>query len=383
MDYGFEPAEEEFRRNLRSLIREHMGLDFRSIFVDDIEAYESTRRFCEMLADAGLLALSWPKEHGGADDSIWKQTILSEEMLAHREPRGPQYMNLNWVGPAIMHYGTSEQQEFHLPRIVAGSVIWCQGFSEPDSGSDLASLRTRAVWDGTSFRVTGQKVWTSYADLADYCFLATRTSDEPRKQQGLTVFLVPMERAGIEVRPIKTMLGAHHLNEVFLNDVEVSASEILGEAGRGWDVMTSGLSFERTGGPRYAVASRWLQELWYEYGLSPRFSGSVKARFFRSLVRARAAQLLAYRVVSIYEDGSTPTIEGQLARIAGTTLFQEVADLKLDILGVNGLNSDHSSAQVGDGNAAHDWGWAQAGTVTAGTLEIQKMLVARHTLGNR
>jgi alkylation response protein AidB-like acyl-CoA dehydrogenase len=380
MNYDFSSEEQQFRKDLRSLIRHHVGADFGGMFVEDVEAYNSTRVFCRTLAEAGLLALSWPKEFGGAEETLWKQTILSEEMLAHREPRGPQYMNLNWVGPAVMRYGTQPQKDLHLPKISAGEVIWCQGFSEPDSGSDLASLRTQAAWDGKCYRVNGQKIWTSYADLADYCFLAARTSAEERKQQGITVFLVPMDRDGIEVRPIKSMLGPHHLNEVYFSDVVVPADEVLGEVGRGWEVMTAGLSFERTGGPRYAVASRWLQELWSDYGRTSRFTGPVKARFFSALVHTRIAQLLAYRVVSIYDDGEMPGVEGQLARIAGTTLFQEVADLKLDVLGVDGLIEAESPWRLGDGNASHDWGWAQAATVTAGTLEIQKMLVARQAL---
>src|SRR5580692_2526258 len=155
-------------------------------------------------------------------------------MWAHHEPRGAQYMGVNWVGPSIMRHGTQEQQRLHLPAIARGEVIWCQGFSEPDAGSDLASLRTAArpvppvpagEGDGGGWRVYGQKIWTSYALMAQWCFLLARTSTGEKKQQGLTVFLVPMSRAGIEVRPIRAMLGPHHLNEVFFDGVEVTEAD--------------------------------------------------------------------------------------------------------------------------------------------------------------
>ncbi len=143
-------------------------------------------------------------------------------MWAHHEPRGAQYMGVNWVGPTIMRHGTAEQQDTHLPPIARGEVIWCQGFSEPEAGSDLASLRTAARRDGDGWLISGQKIWTSYATMAQWCFLLARTSNDGRKQQGLTVFLVPMSDPAIEVRPIRAMLGPHHLNEVFFNDLRVT-----------------------------------------------------------------------------------------------------------------------------------------------------------------
>ena len=145
--------------------------------------------------------MAWPEEYGGRGASPWEQTAVREEMWAHHEPRGAQYMGVNWVGPAIMRHGTAEQQRQHLPPIAAGEVIWCQGFSEPDAGSDLASLQTAARRDGDGWRISGQKIWTSYATMAQWCFLLARTSRGEKKQQGITVFLVPMDAPGIEVRP--------------------------------------------------------------------------------------------------------------------------------------------------------------------------------------
>ena len=147
------------------------------MFVDDDRAMPFTRELCQKLAARGWLTLSWPAEHGGADGSVWQQAVVREEMWAAGEPRGPQYMNLNYIGPLIMRFGTPEQQARHLPRMAAGDVLWCQGFSEPEAGSDLASLKTRAVRDGDHYVVNGQKIWNSYADApADHCLLLARTN---------------------------------------------------------------------------------------------------------------------------------------------------------------------------------------------------------------
>src|SRR6185369_9767188 len=164
------------------------------------------RTFCRKLGERGWLVPAWPKEYGGGGVTAWQQAIVSEEMWAHGEPRGPQYMNVNWVGPTIMRYGTDEQKRAHLPKMAMGDVLWCQGFSEPNAGSDLASLQTRAVRDGERYVVNGQKIWTSYCKNAEFCFLMVRTGSEPR-HRGISVLLVPMNTPGIEVREIDTVLG--------------------------------------------------------------------------------------------------------------------------------------------------------------------------------
>ena len=192
---------------------------------------------------------------------MWEQTVVREEMWAHHEPRGAQYMGLNWVGPAIMSYGTDEQKAQHLPAIAAGQVIWCQGFSEPDAGSDLASLTTKATPVDGGFQITGQKIWTSYAGMAQWCVLAARVGGGEKKHEGITLFLVPMDTPGITVRPIRSSLGPHHLNEVFFDDVNASDSTVLGGVGNGWQVIRHALTFERVGIARYARCDRLLSAL--------------------------------------------------------------------------------------------------------------------------
>ena len=233
MDFEMGASATTLRLELRRLVAEHVPPDFLGAFTDDPADLEVAQRFCRLLAEEDLLCMSWPTEFGGKGSSPWEQTVVREEMWAHHEPRGAQYMGVNWVGPTIMRHGTPEQQQKHLPPIARGEVIWCQGFSEPNAGSDLASLQTAARRDGDGWRVSGQKIWTSYATMAQWCFLLARTSKGEKKQQGLTIFLVPMDDPAIEVRPLATMLGPHHLNEVFFDDLWVTDADVLGDGRRG------------------------------------------------------------------------------------------------------------------------------------------------------
>src|SRR3984957_1190761 len=206
------PGAAALRAELRQLVKEHVPPDYLGAFTDNPADLEIAQRFCRLLAERGQLCLAWPEEFGGRDASLWEQTVVREEMWAQHEPRGAQYMGVNWVGPTIMRHGTAEQKRQHLPPIANGEVIWCQGFSEPDAGSDLASLRTAARRDGDIWRISGQKIWTSYATMAQWCCLLARTSRGDKKQEGITVFLVPMSAPGIDVRPIRSTIGPHHLN---------------------------------------------------------------------------------------------------------------------------------------------------------------------------
>jgi alkylation response protein AidB-like acyl-CoA dehydrogenase len=335
-----------------------------------------------MLAGQGLLCLSWPAEYGGRDASPWEQAVVREEMWAHHEPRGAQYMGVNWVGPAIMRHGTRAQRGQHLPPIARGEVIWCQGFSEPEAGSDLASLRTKAIPapNEHAWRVHGQKIWTSYALMAQWCFLLARTSVEARKQQGLTVFLVPMSAPGIEVRPIKAMLGPHHLNEVFLDDVRVTPDDVLGQVGAGWEVVQEVLAFERVGIARYArcerlllAAPRVLDGQWEE------LPEELRGRWARMLTHCRRARLLAYQVVARQSAGTVTPGDAAAYRIAVTRLDQDSAEVLMEILGLAALAAD-GDGQRFRGEVTDHWRYAQASTVASGSIEMQRILLARGLL---
>src|SRR3954447_18889261 len=313
------PKAAQLRGDLRALVKTHVPDGFLGAFTDNPADLEVAQQFCRTLAERNMLCMSWPKEFGGGDASIWEQTVVREEMWAHHEPRGAQYMGVNWVGPIIMRHGTEEQQRKHLPPIAHGEVIWCQGFSEPEAGSDLASLQTAARRDGDGWRVSGQKIWTSYATMAQWCFLLARTSRGEKKQHGLTIFLVPMSAPGIEVRPIPCMLGPHHLNEVFVAHSRVGAADVLGELALGWSIVQEVLAFERVGIARYARCERLLQlapavlgDAWDD------LPGELRGRWARMLVHCRRARLLAYQVIATQTKGAVRPGDAAAYRIAVT-----------------------------------------------------------------
>jgi alkylation response protein AidB-like acyl-CoA dehydrogenase len=383
MDYNLGEHADELRRRLRDLIAEHVPSDFLGAFTDEPEDLAVAQRFCKILAAEELLAQAWPREYGGAGATIWEQAVVREEMWAHHEPRGAQYMGLNWVGPAIMRFGNRVQREQHLPAIAAGDVIWCQGFSEPNAGSDLASLTTRARPTEDGWAISGQKIWTSYALMAQWCVLLARTSSNQAKQHGLTVFLLPMDREGITVRGIPSMLGPHHLNEVFLDEVRAGPGDVLGTVDEGWTIIRVALAHERIGIARYARADRLLNEARRAAGASwtdlPR---SLQARWMRALIQTRIARLLAYRALSQDADGEVDDARASAARIVATLCDQESAEVLMSIAGACSFD-DVGSPAIALGRAIEDyWRYSQAATVASGTIEIQRTLVARSLLGS-
>jgi alkylation response protein AidB-like acyl-CoA dehydrogenase len=375
VDHDLGERAETLRTRLRELIAEHVPPGYLGAFTDDPADLEVAQRFCRILAAEGLLTLAWPEEHGGAGASVWEQTVVREEMWAHNEPRGAQYMGVNWVGPAIMAFGNDAQRRHHLPAIASGSVIWCQGFSEPGAGSDLAALSTRATLDGEGWRLDGQKIWTSYAQMAQWAVIAARVGAGER-HEGITVFLVPMDSPGITVRPIAAMLGPHHLNEVFLDGVEVGPDGVLGGVGEGWTVIRTALSHERVGIARYARCERLLSELAREL---PDALGRLGPAWVRALVAVRVARLLAYRAVSAQRLDGMADVLASTARIATTLCDQHVAELLFEAVGDDSLEAGGAAPLAG---AVEDhWRYAQAATVASGTIEVQRMVVSRALLG--
>jgi alkylation response protein AidB-like acyl-CoA dehydrogenase len=382
VDFDMGEGVAALRSELRGLIEEHVPPDFLGAFTNDPADLEVAQRFCRTLSERGLLCMAWPPEWGGRGASPWEQTVVREEMWAHHEPRGAQYMGVNWVGPTIMRHGTPAQQKQHLPAIAGGEAIWCQGFSEPNAGSDLASLQTAATRDGEGWLVTGQKIWTSYATMAQWCFLLARTSKGERKQQGLTIFLVPMSAAGIEVRPIASMIGPHHLNEVFFDNVWVTEADVLGTVGEGWQVVQEVLAFERVGIARYARCERLL--LWAPSALGDLWDDlpdELHARWARMLVQARRARLLAYKVVEMQNRGRVRPGDAAAYRIAVTRLDQESADVLADIVSLSDVKSE---AAMRFERAVEDhWRYSRASTVASGSIEMQRILLSRALMASK
>jgi alkylation response protein AidB-like acyl-CoA dehydrogenase len=379
VDFELGAAADQLRQELRALVQAHVPPDFLGAFTSDPADLQVAQDFCHVLAEQGLLCLTWPEEFGGRGGSPWEQTVVREEMWAHHEPRGAQYMGVNWVGPTIMRHGTAEQQRQHLPPIARGEVIWCQGFSEPDAGSDLASVRTAARRDGDGWLISGQKIWTSYATMAQWCFLLARTSRGERKQEGLTIFLVPMSDPAIEVRPIANMMGPHHLNEVFFDDLRVTEAGVLGQLGGGWAVVQEVLAFERVGIARYARCERLLQAAPAALGDDwERLPGDLRGRWVRMLTHARRARLLAYRVVALQTSGRVRPQDAASYRIAVTRLDQESAGVLTEIAGYASSVQAEAFCRAVRDHASYSVG----ATISSGSTDMQRILLSRALLAS-
>jgi alkylation response protein AidB-like acyl-CoA dehydrogenase len=374
MDFGWSTEQEALRAKMRGFLDENLPDDWAriaSLSPGSQAVTDFSRTFCPKLAEAGLLASHWPEEFGGRSAPAWDHFIIGELLWEAGEPRGPQYYNVNWIGPTILHYGSGEQKAQHLGRMREGNVIWCQGFSEPSGGSDLAAMRTRAEWQGDRYLVNGQKIWTSYARLAEFCFLLARTGTGKRD---ISVFLLPMDRPGITVRPIDSVVGDGDLHEVFFDDVEVFESERLGPEGKGWEVVRYSLNFERVGIPRYALALRTLGAAVADLQADGSFTEPARQAAAATHASCESARMLVYEVVDRRSKSAPETGLASMARYAVVLAERQVADFVLDW--TPHLFSSDDNPMV----ATHHKRAIAAG-LAAGAAEIQLGLVARNMLG--
>ena len=374
MDFDWTDEEAAFRARLRDFLGRTLPDDWERFSQHGPASpalTEYARTFCGELAADGLLTPHWPKEIGGEGLDPWHQTILAEEMWIAGEPRGGQYMNVNWVGPTLIKYGTPEQQAHYLPAITQGKALWCQGFSEPGSGSDLASLRTRAVRDGDSYRVTGQKIWTSYATLADTCFLLCRTSED--RKRGISILLVPMDTPGITVRQIPSLIGEGDIHEVFFDDMVVPATALFGEEGQAWEIIGFSLTNERLGIPRYSLARAALDRAVSVLKDQGGWDGeSVRIEAAHAAALCEAARMASYAIVGARARGEAVGAESSSARFATIMAERRVAEFVVEYL-PEALADAHPYLKM------HHQRGIVAG-IAAGAAEIQLNIIATDVL---
>jgi alkylation response protein AidB-like acyl-CoA dehydrogenase len=374
MEFGWSEEQVELRQRVQAFLAANLPVNwesYASLSPGSQAVTDFSREFCPKLAEAGLLVSHWPKAFGGADASAWDHFLIGEMLWEAGEPRGPQYYNVNWIGPTILAYGSEEQKSYHLARMRQGDVIWCQGFSEPSGGSDLAAIRTKAERNGDRYRVNGSKIWTSYARLAEFCFLVVKTGPARRE---VSVFLLPMDRPGITVRPIASVVGDGDLHEVFFDDVEVFASERLGPEGKGWDVVRYSLNFERVGIPRYALALKTLDRAVNELQHEGCFVPEAELAAATALASCEAARMLVYEAVDQRMRDRPDTGTASMARSAVVCAERQVADFVLDW--TPHLFTSDEAPMV----ATHHKRAIAAG-LAAGAAEIQLNLIARNMLG--
>ena len=329
--------------------------------------------------------MAWPKEYGGQGASFMKQVIFNEEMSYHRMP-GRDGFGAKMLGPTLMVHGTEEQKKRFLPPIANGDVQWCQGYSEPDSGSDLASLRLKIEDKGDHWLVNGSKVWTSMAHKATWIFFLGRTDPSAPKHKGISFFVANIKDCNIQVKPIINMAGNHHFNQVIFDDVKVPKDALIGELNKGWYIAATLLDFERSGVEYPAAARRNFEELVEFVKNNKNSSGTplindpyVNKTLVDLDLEIEAARLVAYEVAYLQSQGEVPSIEGSVAKILGTKLAQNVAKIGTDFAGLYGQLSD-SSAPF-DGKYLKQQLTVTAYTIFAGTTEIQKNIIATRGLG--
>ena len=377
MNFEWTENDRAFRGRVRDFLDRELPPDWNEIRRHGPGSREQTAfslEFCPKLAETGLLVPHWPEEWGGANLSSWEHFILGEEMWAAGEPRGAQYMNVNWIGPSLMRFGSDEQKRRYIPEMALGRAIWCQGFSEPNAGSDLAGLQTRATRDGEDYVINGSKIWTSYAALAETCFLLARTAGKPGDKAGITIFLVPMATPGIEVRAIPSLIGHGDIHEMFFTDVRVPASARLGGEGEAWSIITYSLANERVGIPRYVLSERVLDSMVGELKARGAFEDSiVRSRAGAALSACEAARYLVYRVVDQIARGREPGANANIARAAVVKADHAVADFGMDYLPDTFSGHEHAE------NLAHHERAIVVG-IAAGATEIQLGLIARRHL---
>ena len=385
MDFRLSPEEEAFRKEVSDWLDAHVPADF------DPERFEfgmtADERLDWQLAwhrtvhAGGWVGLHWPREYGGRGASLMEQVIFREELARRRLPPGANMLGILLVGPTLMHWGTDAQKRRYLPKILSAEEIWCQGYSEPGAGSDLASLQTRAVEDGDVFVVNGQKVWTSGAARADWCILLARTEPNAPRHQGISYLHVDMRTPGITVRPLVQMTGNAGFNEVFFEDVRVPRANLVGEKNRGWDVAITTLMFERAGLGTDLRFEGVLESLVAAARHVGRLGDPVvRQQIAQFHIEAAAVRYGGWRQLTRRLRGQPPGPEGSLAKLVGSELNLRIAQWAVGLLGAH--------AQIATNEAGEPPGhWlarelmARAHTIAGGTSEIQRNIIAERVLG--
>jgi alkylation response protein AidB-like acyl-CoA dehydrogenase len=394
VEFRDSPEEAAFRREVRLFIDEHLPSDWDASDEDNamVESQDPRRRafmrdWRKSLASRGWIAPHWPREYGGAGMTQGEQFIFNEAMAEARAPDVGGF-GVTMIGPTLIVYGTEEQKKRHLPGITSGEVIWCQGYSEPGSGSDLASLQTRAVRDGDDYIVNGQKIWSSGAHRADWMFMLVRTDPDAPKHRGISMLLVDMKTPGITIQPLVNMAGQHHFNQEFFDNVRVSVVNRVGEENRGWYVGATLLDFERSN-IRGSVGLRQRVDELAAFARDAADSGRMPAHLngaFRSelaerTIEADIARLMSYRIISMQKRGQIPNYEASMNKLFRSEVAQRVAQTGMKLIGLYGNVAREDKFAALRGRISTMYLTSVSGTIAAGTSEIQRSIMATRGLG--
>jgi alkylation response protein AidB-like acyl-CoA dehydrogenase len=393
VDLNYSAEDERFRLRVRQWIAEHPPGPLGS--VAQKKAWQRT------LYDAGYVGMGWPKEYGGQDARPMEQAIVAEEMARGDVPGAVNSLALGLIGPTLIVHGTDEQKQRYVKRMLTAEDIWCQLYSEPDSGSDLASLKTRAVLegfeDGNRWVINGQKVWTSLGPIADYGVLLARTDPSVPKHQGISYFILDMHQPGVEVRPLKQITGSSEFAEVFFNNAVVQPENIIGREGQGWELAQTTLGFERGGSllarvTRHQANMRRLVEVTQQLSRDsvPVLEDPVaRQKLGRMVVEVEVLRYAGFRILSKLEQGKRPGSESSIDKLYYSEMDKRHQELIQDMLGPYGqlerglpdeLSLNSSTLRGDDATWAYNFLWARAGTIYAGSSEIQKNIIGERVL---
>src|SRR3954470_138856 len=374
MDLTLSPSEEEFRDEVRTWLQENHPGPEPEAGLDEIMVFR--REWQLKLHEAGWAGISWPQEYGGRGATMIEQAIFAAEATRQEAPAPANVLGLAMGGPVVIAHGSDEQKARYLEPILTGEEIWCQGLSEPESGSDLASLKTRAVKDGDEWVVTGQKVWTTFAQYAKWCMLVARTDPDAPKHQGLSYFLMDMEQDAVQVRPLRQITGESEFNELFMEEARIPHENIVGGEGNGWTVAITTLMHERATlafGLQVAVKLSLRQLIEEAKASGAAADPQVRDRLAQLYIEAEVLRLNAYRGLTAIMRNGVPGPEGSLGKWQWAEVNQALTELAMDVRGPRAVLQDDT------------WTYrflrARANSIEGGTTEILKNIVAERVLG--
>ena len=389
MDFRFTAEEEAFRKEVHDFIESECPSELMGKGVNFFEQAPKLIEWRGKVAKKGWVAPAWPKEYGGAGMTVMEQFIYNLETAIMRAP-SPIFIGglaVAVIGPTIIIYGSEEQKQEHITKILAGQEMWCQGFSEPESGSDLASLQTRAVKDGDDYVINGTKVWSSNAHKANWCFLLARTDPDAPKHKGISYFITPMDAPGISVRPLINMANEHVFNEIVFEDVRIPAKYLVGEENRGWYIGMTTLDFERSNISSAAGYRRSLEQL-IGYAKETATNGhrmidepGVRGKLAELAIENTVGRNLSLRVASMQERNQIPNYESSAAKVYHSEYGQRLARAGVQILGLYGILDEESKHARLRGRFARTYLTSIGSTIAAGTSEIQRGIIAQRGLG--
>ncbi|RCX11725.1 acyl-CoA dehydrogenase family protein [Extensimonas vulgaris] len=388
MDIDFSPQDLEFQREVRAWFQANTPESLkRKVITGQMLQKDEIVQWQRKLDDRGWLVTGWPKEYGGPGWTPTQRYIFDLERAAANAPVGLS-MGVIMLGPVLIAFGTPEQKAQYLPRIRRCEDWWCQGYSEPGAGSDLASLKTAAVSDGDDYVINGSKIWTTYAHWATHMFCLVRTANTGKKQEGISFLLIEMDRPGIEIRPIVSIDGEHHLNQVFFTDVRVPKRNLVGREGQGWDIAKYLLTHERTSIAGVADSKAHLANL--RAAASERRSGgrpaiedpALRLKIARAEIDLMALEYTNFRVLAATAAGKAPGPESSLLKTMGTAVQQTLSELDVE-LAAELAWPWHEQGEFGQGRFAHAmprYCFSRAATIYGGSDEVQKNVLAKMLL---